>query len=75
MEIKYIYVFTVWFFLNVIGLMLMNLRKDVEKYRNEANFIMSKGTGLHKATYLLMLWIILPFTIPFSIKEFLNQKK
>lgn len=76
MEIKFvIYGLIVWFFFNLLGLGLMNFRKDVDKYRSEANLIMSKGTFAHKLTFVIMTWLILPFTIPYSVKHILNNKK
>jgi hypothetical protein len=76
MEIRILfYGLTIWFALNLIGLGLMFFRTDAEKYRKEADFILSKGTFAHKLTFVAMTWLILPFTIPYSIKNILNKNK
>lgn len=74
MEIKILfYSLTIWLIFNLIGLFLMMFRTDVEKYQKEANFIMSKGTLVHKATFILLCWCILPFTIPYSLKNIFER--
>jgi uncharacterized membrane protein YdjX (TVP38/TMEM64 family) len=71
MEIKILFIS--WFSLGLIGLVLMNFRSDVDKFRSEAQFIMSKGTFFHKVTYVLIAIVLLPFTIPYSIQEMLKK--
>ena len=71
MEIKTLILF--WSFLGLIGLMLMTLRRDVDKIKNEAHFIMTKGTFAHKITYVLIAFVILPLTILKSIQELLRK--
>ena len=71
MEIKILFI--VWVCLDLTGLLLMTFRSDVDKFKNEAHFIMSKGTFLHKVTYTLIALVLLPFTIPYSIQELLRK--
>ena len=75
MEIEVLFYITIiWLTLNIIGIGLMYFRNDAEKYRKEADFILSKGTIAHKITFLFVSWFILPFTIPYSIKNIINNK-
>jgi hypothetical protein len=71
MEIKIFYI--IWVCLDLTGLLLMTCRSDVDKFRNEAHFIMTKGTFAHKITYVLIAIVLLPLTIPRSIQEFLRK--
>lgn len=71
MEIKIFY--TIWICLDLTGLLLMTFRSDVDKFRNEAHFIMTKGTFAHKITYVLIAMVLLPLTIPRSIQELLRK--
>jgi hypothetical protein len=63
----------IWFCLALLGLLLMSLRNDANKYRSDAYFIMTKGTFLHKVIYVLIAFFLLPFTIPKSIKLLLKK--
>jgi hypothetical protein len=71
MEIKIFYI--IWVCLDLTGLLLMTFRSDVDKFRNEAHFIMTKGTFAHKITYVLIAITLLPLTIPRSIQELLRK--
>lgn len=73
MEIKIFLLY--WFCLSLIGLLLMSFRQDVNKFRNEAHFIITKGTFAHKITYIFIAFIFLPLTIPNSIKELYSNTK
>jgi hypothetical protein len=65
MEIKFI--FYIWFLLIVLGLTLILIRKDLESVKREGIFIMQKGRFYHKLLYVLIMCILLPLSIPYSI--------
>jgi hypothetical protein len=71
MEIKILLL--LWACLGFTGLLLMSFRRDVDKFRSEAHFIMTKGTFAHKITYVFIAIVLLPFTIPHSIQELLRK--
>lgn len=70
MEIKIFFI--LWFFLALVGLSLMSLRNDSDKYKVEAYFIFTKGTLLHKLTYVVIALALLPLSIFYSLKELLK---
>jgi hypothetical protein len=72
MEIKFL--IFIWLVLAMIGCCLMYLRTDVGKLISEANFIMTKGAFIHKTTYLIIAFLFLPITIPYSLRELLKRK-
>jgi len=72
MEIKFFMI--IWLLLAMIGCCLMYLRTDVGKLISEANFIMTKGTFIHKTTYLIIAFLLLPITIPYSLKQLFKRK-
>jgi hypothetical protein len=65
MEIKY--VFYIWFLLIAFGLTLILIRKDLDSVKREGVFVMQKGLFYHKLIYVIIVCILLPFTIPYSI--------
>jgi hypothetical protein len=73
METKF-YVFICWLSLSLIGLFLVSMRNDADKLQSEAHFIMTKGTLIHKLTYITIAFVLLPFTIPYSLKHFFKKK-
>lgn len=66
--------FSVYISLSIIGGVLIFMRDDTSKLIHDANFIMTKGTFLHKVTYIVIAIILLPFSIPQSI-QYLYRKK
>jgi uncharacterized membrane protein len=71
MGIKFFLFF--WSLLCFFGLFLIFLRTDLDKIKLEANFIFTKGTLFHILIYIIFSIILLPLTIPYSIKHFLNN--
>ena len=71
MEIKIL--LFIWGCLGLFGLMLISFRPDVDKFINEANFIMKNSILSHKITYILLAIIFLPLTIPSSIEILLKN--
>ena len=71
MGIKFFLFF--WSLLCFFGLFLIFLRTDLDKIKLEANFIFTKGTLFHILIYITFSIILLPLTIPYSIKHFLNN--
>lgn len=72
MEIKFFII--IWLILVFLGCCLMYARTDVGKVISEAHFIMTKGTFFHKTTYLIIAFLLLPLTIPYSVKQLLKRK-
>ena len=72
MEIKFI--IYIWVLLILIGLSLILIRKDLELIKREGKFIMQYGNIYHKFFYILILCILLPFSIPYSIIKLTKQK-
>lgn len=64
----------IWLVLAIIGVGLMYARTDVSKVKSEAHFIMTKGTFIHKITYLIIAFLLLPLTIPYSLKQLFKRK-
>lgn len=65
----------VWIGLCVIGAFLIYyVRKDGDKYVQDAQFIFSKGTFWHKLTYVLLCLLILPLSIVTSLKKINDEK-
>ena len=65
---------SIWFSLSFLGGILMLIREDTSKLMHDAHFIMTKGTFLHKVTYVVLAVLLLPFTIPSSIKNLAKRK-
>jgi len=64
--------FYVWTILNVIAILLVSLRKDSKKIYQEFALAF-KGGILSNVLAFFILFSILPFTIYYSIKNFLNK--
>jgi hypothetical protein len=74
METNFIFFTTIWFSLSLVGGVLILIRDDSAKLMNDAHFIITKGTFLHKVTYIGVALILLPFTIPKSIQHLAKNK-
>lgn len=57
----------------LIAIILFFLRDDKDKYIIDIKFIINKGTFIHKFTLYSGLLLILPFTIPYSIRKILKK--
>ena len=73
MVTNFILFISIWSSLSFIGGILMLLRDDSSKLIHDAEFIMTKGTFLHKITYVFIAILLLPFSIPKSIQNILNN--
>lgn len=56
-----------------IGALLLTLRSDWQKIKLDLNFAFSKGSLYHKITIILASFIILPFSIFYSLKKIKNK--
>lgn len=73
MVTNFILFISIWSSLSFVGGILMLLRDDSSKLIHDAEFIMTKGTFLHKITYVVIAILLLPFSIPKSIQNLLNN--
>jgi hypothetical protein len=65
--------FIIWAILDAIAVLLISFRSDNVKLHRDFWFITEKGSTGSKIFMFLSLFILLPFTIFYSIRNILNK--
>ena len=65
-----LYTFEVWTTLSIIGLILIYFRRDVHIINEDWKTVKAKQNVVHLFFTMLLVLLILPFSIPFSLAHF-----
>lgn len=68
---KYLlYTFEIWSILSIIGLILIYFRRDVHVINEDWKLVKAKQNKALVFFTMLMVFLILPFSIPYSLAHF-----
>jgi uncharacterized membrane protein len=65
-----LYTFEFWTILSIIGLILIYFRRDVHIINEDWKTVKSKQNVVHLFFTMLLVLLILPFSIPYSLAHF-----
>ena len=66
--------FYVWLLLAIIAIILLYFRKDRKIIFDDIEYMLSSNGLVYGLISLFILYIIFPFTLPYSISYFLKKK-
>jgi hypothetical protein len=65
----------VWLLLGIIAIILIYLRKDKKQIFDDIQIMLAKHNILYGFFTMMVLYIVFPITLPYSISYFLCKKK
>jgi hypothetical protein len=75
MLVNFITIVNVWAVLGLIALILVIFRSDAVTVGEDMDSYFSKKSIMRKFTTVILMYIILPLSIPYSINNIINKKK
>ena len=64
-----LYTFEIWTILSLIGLILIHFRRDAHIVLDDWKTVKSKKKVIHLVFTVLLVYLILPFSIPYSVSH------
>jgi hypothetical protein len=65
-----IYTFEIWTILSFVGLILIYFRRDAHIINEDWKSVKSKRNPVHLFFTIFLVFLILPFSIPYSLAHF-----